>query len=431
LVARRKSLILSLSKDAPRSSQSLGAIAGIYGIAVLSLLAPILPARADFAAGAAAYDKGDYAAALAEWTAMASAGDARSQLGLGTLYESGRGLPAPDLPQAVNWYRAAAAQGLPAAQNNLALLYARGRGVPLNPVMAGELWHVAAAAGYPLAQFNLALAYEQGFGMPRDYDSAARWYAEAGNRGVGDAAFALSELYRIGRGVPQHDELAKLWLEVARKSGSKLTVRENFTAATPTGKPTPAKAEPAKQETPRQQEAIKPTQSASTKSAPAATAPAQSATSAKSAADPAGHFVLQLASLPSQAEAERASAALKSRYADLLGKIDLTIHRADLGAAKGVWYRVLAGPLAAHDEAVRLCERLRAAAPPADCFVVALTEVTAGIAAPQGWPAAARRPRARRGDPMWSPVRLLRQAERRAKGPRPDNQSHSDPFFLK
>ena len=328
-----------------------------FALACALLAAAAPAARADFAAGAAAYDKGDYAAALAEWTAMANAGDARSQLGLGTLYESGRGLPAPDLPQAVNWYRAAAAQGLPAAQNNLALLYARGRGVPLNPVMAGELWHVAAAAGYPLAQFNLALAYEQGFGMGRDYDAAARWYAEAGNRGVGDAAFALSELYRTGRGVPQHDELAKLWLEVARKFGSNLAVRDDFTAATPTGKPGPAKAETAKQETPKQQEPSK---------------PARSATSTKSATDPAGHFVLQLASLPSQAEAERASAALKSRYADLLGRIDLTIHRADLGASKGVWYRVLAGPLAAHDEAVRLCERLRAAAHPADCFVVAL-----------------------------------------------------------
>ena len=349
----------------------------------IALIAAALPARADFAAGTAAYDKGDYAAALAEWTAMANAGDARSQLGLGTLYESGRGLPAPDLPEAVNWYRAAAAQGLPAAQNNLALLYARGRGVPLNPVMAGELWRSAAAAGYPLAQFNLALAFEQGFGMPRDYDSAARWYAEAGNHGFGDAAFALSELYRTGRGVPQHDELARLWLAVARKSGSKLVVREDFTAAAPTGKPVPAKAEPAKQATPAKQEAPKrqeaskpapspPTKPAPTQSAPAATAPPQSAAAAKPAPDPAGRFVLQLASLPSQAEAERAGAALKSRYAGLLGKIDLTIHRADLGASKGVWYRVLAGPFAAHDEAVRLCERLRAAPHPADCFVVTL-----------------------------------------------------------
>jgi hypothetical protein len=253
------------------------------------------------------------------------------------------------------------------------------------------MWHVAAAAGYPLAQFNLALAYEQGFGVPRDYDTAARWYAEAGNRGVGDAAFALSELYRTGRGVPKHDELAKLWLEVARKFGSKLAVRKDFAAAAPTGKPVAAKTEPAKAETPKQQAAAKPTQTAKQESSPpqpAATKPAESKPAptqsaatkpaasnpapAKAAADPAGRFVLQLASLPSQPEAERAGAALKARYADLLGKLDLTIHRADLGASKGVWYRVFAGPLAEHDDAVRLCERLRAAPHPADCFVLAV-----------------------------------------------------------
>jgi len=353
----------------------------ILGIVLLCLLAAAPPVRADFAAGAAAYEKGDYAAALAEWTAMANAGDARSQLGLGVLCESGRGLPAPDLPQAVAWYRAAAAQGLPAAQNNLALLYAAGRGVPLNPVMAGELWQVAAAAGYPLAQFNLALAYEQGFGVPRDYDSAARWYAEAGNHGSADAAFALSELYRTGRGVPQHDELARLWLDVARKFGSKLVVRKDFVAASP-GKPPPAQAAPKKPAAPPEQVASKPAEPASAKTAqpaPAAKPPAQSgaatttAKSAPAAADPKGSFTVQLASLPSEAEAVRARDALKSRYPELLGQIELQIHRADLGAAKGVWYRVLAGPFAAHDEAERLCTRLRAAAHPADCFLLAAT----------------------------------------------------------
>src|SRR5882724_6244355 len=92
---------------------------------------------------------------------------------------------------------------------------------------------------------------------PTSKASAWRWYAEAGNRGVGDAACALSELYRTGRGVPQHDELAKLWLGVARKFGSKLAVREDFTAATPTDKPAPAKDAAAKPEAPRKPEAPK------------------------------------------------------------------------------------------------------------------------------------------------------------------------------
>jgi cell division protein FtsN len=221
--------------------------------------------------------------------------------------------------------------------------------------------------------------------------------------------------------VPQR-RLAKLWPRRRPQVRQQAHRARGVRRRRPTGRPagpakaeaTPAKAEPAKPEPPpkqpppKQQEASKPAQPASTEAAPAAakpaqpasseaaptkpttnaapatTAPAQSAATAQSAAptqsatppkpaaDPAGHFVLQLASLPSQAEAERASAALKSGHADLLGKLDFTIHRADLGAAKGVWYRVFAGPLAAHDDAVRLCERLRAAAHPADCFVMAL-----------------------------------------------------------
>lgn len=341
-----------------------------YGLALgcALLLAALAPARADFAAGVAAYDAGDYAGAMREWAPLAEMGNASAQFALGSLYESGQGLPAVDLEQAVVWYRAAALQGLPAAQNNLALLYAAGRGVPSDPAMAAELWQKAAAAGYAQAQFNLALSYERGFGVPQSYDAAARWYAEAGNRGVADAAFALSELYRTGRGVPQHDELAGLWLDVARKLGSPLALREDFSTAAPSGKrKTPpaaassAAAAPAKAAT---APAAKQTAQAAKQTMPAAkqTAPAALA---------AGGFAVQLASLPSDAEAVRAGDALKAKYADLLGPLDLIVRRADLGAEKGIWYRVLAGPFA-RDDAGGLCRRLRAAPAPADCLVIAV-----------------------------------------------------------
>jgi cell division septation protein DedD len=328
------------------------------------LLTTTAPARADFAAGAAAYDAGDDATAMREWAPLAELGDADAQFALGTLYESGRGVPAVDLEQAVTWYRAAAAQGLPAAQNNLALLYAGGRGVSLNPFTAAELWHKAAAAGHPSAQFNLALAYERGLGLPRDYDSAARWYAEAGNHGVADAAFAISELYRTGRGVPQHDELATLWLEVARKFGSSLALREDFISATPTGSPKPAMPAP-----PADTAASEPPAAVPAKTTAATPPPAEPPTPA---VDPAGAFAVQLASLASEAEASHIGDILKSKHADLLGKFDLIVRRADLGAEKGVWYRILAGPFAARDAATQLCSRLRAAPKPADCLVVAI-----------------------------------------------------------
>ncbi len=342
------------------------------------LVATTASARADFAAGVAAYEAGDDATAMREWAPLAELGDARAQFALGSLYESGRGVAAIDLDQAVAWYRAAATQRLPAAQNNLALLYAGGRGVPRNPFTAADLWHKAAAAGDPLAQFNLAMAYERGFGLPRDYDAAARWYSEAGNRGLADAAFAISELYRTGRGVPQHDELAALWLEVARKFGGSLRLREDFIASAPTGK-REAQAPPvasaaaaplteAAAATPPEAAAATPAEAAA---APSAESAAATPTPA-AAADPAGAFAVQLASLASEAEASQIGAILKSKYAELLGQFDLLVRRADLGAEKGVWYRVLAGPFAARDAATQLCTRLRAAPKPADCLVVSI-----------------------------------------------------------
>jgi hypothetical protein len=51
---------------------------------------------------------------------------------------------------------------------------------------------------------------------------------------------------------------------------------------------------------------------------------------------------------------------LTRRHADLLGGRELDLARVDLGAEKGVWIRVRAGPLPDLDAATALCRRLRA-----------------------------------------------------------------------
>jgi hypothetical protein len=371
---------------------------------VVCLVAFPAEARADYAAGAVAYERGNYAVAFTEWSAAAAAGDAHAEQGLGTLYETGQGVPARDFPQAVQWYRAAAAQGLPAGQNNLARLYADGRGVPRNPVMATELWHSAAAAGYPLAQFNLALAYEQGFGIARDYLAAARWYSEAGNRGIADAAFALSELYRTGRGVPQHDQLARLWHDVAVKLGSKLALQTDFEPALPAVPPaaaaspppapkphptharvaaTPTAAPPKAAPAPAPPTAAAPKQ-ATPPATPTATAPMEAAVPAEqiiavpTAAPPpapaiptGAGFSVQLASSPSPAAAASLRDRLAGSLRGQLDGIDLYVQRADLGADKGVWYRVLAGKFERRAAAADLCARLKSAGSATGCLVVA------------------------------------------------------------
>ena len=90
---------------------------------------------ADFQKGLAASKRGDYAAALREWTPLAEQGDAQAQTNLGWMYERGHGVP-QDEKTAVTWYRRAAEQGFARAQYNLGVMYDERRGVPQNEEIA-------------------------------------------------------------------------------------------------------------------------------------------------------------------------------------------------------------------------------------------------------------------------------------------------------
>ena len=65
----------------------------------------------------------------------AAAGDHDAQTALGTLYETGDGVPL-DPAQAVRLYREAASAGHVAAQINLATMYLDGAGVKKDPAAA-------------------------------------------------------------------------------------------------------------------------------------------------------------------------------------------------------------------------------------------------------------------------------------------------------
>ncbi len=106
--------------------------------------------------------------------------------------------------------------------------------------------------------------------------------------------------------------------------------------------------------------------------APAATAPAQpaaqaevaaaspaAATPAPATAAPAGSFGVQIASLPSEADAQKSYSSLSSKFGSVLGGKPWEIRQADI-PGKGTFYRVriVAG---SKDDAVALCEQYRAA----------------------------------------------------------------------
>lgn len=73
----------------------------------------------------------------------------------------------------------------------------------------------------------------------------------------------------------------------------------------------------------------------------------------------AGAYVVQIASVPSEADGQAALRNAQSRFASLLGGQPSIVRRADLSSG-GVTYRVQIGSFAARAEAVNLCEALKA-----------------------------------------------------------------------
>ncbi len=154
---------------------------------VLVTLLAACDGASDFDRGVAAYNRGDYAAALAEWQPLAEQGNAAAQVSLGALYYSGQGV-APDQRQAANWYRKAAAQGQRDAQFRLAVMYDQGLGVPLNYAEATRWYHAAAIRGHVEAQYRLGLRFLSGIGLPRNLVLAHMWFDRAAAQGHGEAA---------------------------------------------------------------------------------------------------------------------------------------------------------------------------------------------------------------------------------------------------
>lgn len=73
---------------------------------------------------------------------------------------------------------------------------------------------------------------------------------------------------------------------------------------------------------------------------------------------PAAGWRVQLAAVRSEEAARKAWADLSKRHADLFGKLDSNVVRADLGQ-KGVYWRLQAGPVADAAAARALCDRAK------------------------------------------------------------------------
>ncbi len=105
--------------------------------------------------GLAAYERGDYVAAMVIFKQLALEGDALSQLYVGSMYERGEGV-ATNIREAIRWYQSSAAQGNVDAQMNLAEIYSAGDLVAQDLVQTCLWWMLAAEQGESSAVNSLA-----------------------------------------------------------------------------------------------------------------------------------------------------------------------------------------------------------------------------------------------------------------------------------
>ncbi|MPY71864.1 MAG: hypothetical protein GEU92_17490 [Alphaproteobacteria bacterium] len=190
----------------------------ILALAVAMGAATLAPARADLDKGMAAFEAGDYAAALAEFRADAATGDARAQYNLGVLYLTGKGVEA-DAAEAARWHRLAAEQGLAMAQHGLGVLYYRGDGVAQDRLEASRWFRKAADQGLARAQYNLGVMYFNGEGVQTNLVETIKWISLAAGQGFADAQFRLGAMYEEGKGLPKDAGEALKWFRAAAENG--------------------------------------------------------------------------------------------------------------------------------------------------------------------------------------------------------------------
>lgn len=306
--------------------------------ALLSVLLAVAVARADFDAGTAAYDAGDYATAIAEWQPLAEAGDTAAQLAMGILHENGRGVPRDNV-QAAAWYQRAADGGHPIAQFNLGNLYQQGLGVERDPAQAVYWWTLAADQDLPNAQLNLGIAYHMGQGIEENQEQALALFLAASQAGNPAAHFSAGYAYEVGLGTaPDVDEARRLYALAAEAGVEQAAGRLAGLG--------PADQDVAEAEAEQPEDPGVSTQTASVR----------------------GDWpFVQLAAFLTIERAQTAWRTLGERYPDLLGDVPHRVHRIASSNETGELFVVQAGPMPFRDEAEALCAALRAR--DGECFL--------------------------------------------------------------
>jgi len=156
--------------------------------AAVALFAAPLSAQS-VKAGIDAWQKADYAAAVAIWRPLAQSGDADAQFNLGQAYRLGRGVPL-NLTMAQTWFEKSASTGhLDAATTLGLLLFQNGNQA------AGLKWlKQAAEQGEPRALLVYGTALYNGDGVTQDRLLGYAYVSRAAEQGLGPAKDTLEQL---------------------------------------------------------------------------------------------------------------------------------------------------------------------------------------------------------------------------------------------
>jgi len=176
-------------------------------------------AAADTAAGLAAYDKADYAAARTLLEPEAQKGDAAAQVKIGLIYAKGLGVP-KDAARAFKWFQKSAAQGNAEAMYCMGVAYDVGDAGAKDPGKAVDWYRKAAEAGFEKAQYNLGQMLLTGDGMQAEPVEGMKWLQKAADQNDAEAEYYLSFGYVKGLGVEQNLLAARYWIERSAAHGN-------------------------------------------------------------------------------------------------------------------------------------------------------------------------------------------------------------------
>ena len=296
--------------------------------------------------GIAAWQRSDYATAVAIWRPLAEAGDADAAFNLGQAYRLGRGVTV-DLAQAKAWLEKSANAGHLDAQTTLGLLLFDSGNRP-----AALRWlKQAAQRGEPRAMLVYGTALFNGDGVNADPVTAYAYVSRAAAQGLEPAKSTLQEMDNI-LPVEMRQKAVKIALQGAAEQpapSSKPVQTEKPKAKTAASKPAEPKEKPA--EPKEKPAASKPAPKSAVKPAPSK--PAAKAES--------GSWRIQLGAFSKRSSAE-------ALYAKLSSSKPVAGH-SPVYVPAGAVTRLQIGGFASRDAAQAACSTLSAKGQA--CFPVA------------------------------------------------------------